>query len=147
MAVTETAFNACNAVVELDDANGVMRDISGHANNVDMELTKEIGDYKVFGSPYKWRLECGKDGSVTLDVVMDKDTLGGFRLLKDWYTNGGARRFRVSAPDASIGNTRWWGYFLLENLKWAFSATEAGAIMVSASLLPNGAIEGEVITT
>lgn len=149
MAVSSTAFNACNAKIYLDNSAGTYVDVSGYANKIDLELSQEIGEFDVFGTSYKQRIRgCKKDGKASMEVVMDKDTNGAFRLLKDWYQNGsGARRIQVSAPDEAVGDDRWWGYFLLKSLSWSFSATEANAVMVKAELVPSGGILYETVTT
>ena len=69
MAETSTPRNACDVAVWLDDADGVALDISGSSNQVDLALDFKLGEYTTFGGCCTYRLECGQDGTITLNAV------------------------------------------------------------------------------
>lgn len=148
MPVTSTAINGCDAVIYLDNASGVATDISGMANEFNMELNKDLGDFKVFGNAWRFRLECGKDASVDLSVVYSRDVDGGLDILRDWFFNGsGARTLEINLPRESIGGDKYQLEAMLESLSIPVASDEAGPIMVSAKLKPNGPVLYSVITT
>jgi hypothetical protein len=148
MPVTGTAINGCDAVVLLKDATSVMRNVSGTGNNIKLDLSKDLGDFKVFGDAWRYRLECGKDASLDFDVVYSQDVDGGLDILRDWYFNGhGARTIQINLPDNSIGSDRYEMEAMLESLSIPISAEEAGPITVSATLKPNGPVLYSVVTT
>lgn len=148
MPVTSTAINGCDAVIYLDNASGVAVNISGMANEFNMELNKDLGEFKVFGNAWRWRLECGKDASVDLSVVYSRDVDGALDILRDWYFNGsGARTLELNLPNESIGADKYQLEAMLENLSIPTVSDEAGPIMVSATLKPNGPVLWSVVTT
>ena len=66
MADTTTAFTACDVVVELDDASGTLRDISGSTSKVEANFDNNIGEFRTLGgSQWKNRIQCGKDVSLS----------------------------------------------------------------------------------
>lgn len=147
MAATQTAFNACNAAIIAADNLGVDHDISGTVNKVEVSLTRDVKDYVVFGDANHWRLSCKKDGQVTIDIVASKDTFGGLNILSDWYDRGDFRHFRAMAPSSAIGSKSVEGYFLVTDLKMPMDAADAGPIMISATLVPNGPITISTVST
>ena len=148
MAATTTSVNACNAVIRLDNGSDVLTDISGSSNELNMEFSKPIAEFKVFGLDWHKRMQCGKDASFSLKVVYTTATDEGFDLLKDWYFTGdGTKTLQVNLPSDNTGNDRYSGEFLLESLSWGLVASEAGPIMVSAELKPDGEVTYAVISS
>lgn len=148
MPVTSTAINGCDAKLWIDNASGVLTDISGMANEFSMELNKDLGEFKVFGDPWRYRLECGKDASIDLQVIYSRDVDGGLDILRDWYFNGsGARTVRIMLPREVVGGDSYELEAMLESLSIPVTSDEAGPIMVSATLKPNGPVVYSVLTT
>jgi hypothetical protein len=147
--VTTTPVNACDTTVYLDTHLGVATDISGMSNSISFEITNALGEYNVFGGVWMMRMACKLDGSLELGIVMSKDSDGAHRLLSDWiFTyNKEARRVIFFLPTEAIGNDRYEGYYLIENYTFDVSADEAGPIICTASLKPNGPIYKSVATT
>ena len=148
MVATSTAINGCDAQLLAAGPDGTMYDISGSSSEFTLDLNKDVGDYKVFGNKWKFRLDCGKDATLTLNVVYTKTNNEGFDLLRDWYFNGsGARRFILRLPDGSVGSDEYDGYYVLESMSIPSPADEPAPIIVSATLLPNGPILYSVVST
>jgi hypothetical protein len=147
MTTTTTAANACNAVIWLDSSAGAPTNIQGSSTKVTMGLKNDLGEYKVFADRWKYREQCGADWSVTLEVVYSTTASEGFTLLKDWFFSGSAttRSVRIQMPDGSTGSDQYDGEMLLETLDWDMAADEAGPVIVTAGLLPNGALTHNVI--
>lgn len=150
MPAPTTAINGCDAVIFLEDESLVLQDISGDGNSFELELSNEIGQYKTFGQTWPKRLACGKDASLSLDVVYRMEASGenpaALGMLRDWFFNGGdSRLIKLCLPDNSSGNDSYYGYFVLETLTIPAAADEADPIMVSAEFLPNGDVTYEVI--
>jgi len=72
MVATSTAINGCDAQILMAGPDGTMYDISGSSNEFTLDFNNVIGDYKVYGSKWPLRLQCGKDASLTLNVVYTK---------------------------------------------------------------------------
>lgn len=147
MAQTTTARNACDARLYLDNASGVLVDISGSTNNVKIGLTRDIGDFKSFGTQWRGRLTCGRDSKVSLVIIFSTTASEGYQLLKGWWTAGGDRTFQVDIPEDAIGNDRYSGEFVLASLDLPLASDDAKPIAVTAELLPNGAVDITAIAT
>lgn len=140
MVATATAYNYCDAVLKLDNASGVPKDISGQSNKVDMELSNMIGEFKPFGSKFYIRMACGKDATISVDGVCSTTADEALDLLQDWYQNAPetARTFTIDAPDSSPGGSRYTFEVLLESLSIPGTADEANPAVWSAELKPTG---------
>jgi len=152
MALTTTALNSCDVVLELCDGEtpAVAHDISGSSNSIDLNFDHEICDFRVFGSCYPGRLECGKDASVTLNIVYSSAADEAWSLLRDWYygvCNPGQRCLHIYIPNKIAGADHFWGDFFIQNLSWTLTAGDACPIMVTASLLPDGEVHYEAYTS
>ena len=142
MATTTTATNACSAVVSVDSGAGVLTNVSGSSASASMTLNTELGEYKVFGDQWKYRLACAQDSEVSIDVIYTTTADEGFDILRDWWFDATgyatARTVRIDMPDSTAGSDRYTAEMLLESLSWDMPAGEAGPVMVSAALKPNG---------
>lgn len=148
MVATSTAINGCDAQILFAGPDGTMYDISGSSNEFTLDLNNDVGDFKTFGNKWRYRLQCGKDATLTLNVVYTMTNNEGFDLLRDWYFNGkGAREVRLRLPDGSIGSDEYEGYFVLETMSIPSPSDEPAPIMVSATLLPNGPVNWSVVST
>jgi hypothetical protein len=137
MPTATDVINACGANVKLDNASNTLVDISGTGNEANIDLDQELGEYKVFGNAYKYRIACARDGSVELTVFYSTSSADGFALLKDWYFNSPntARTLKVT-----VGSDEYTGEMMLEKLTFPLKADEAKPIAVKASLKAHGAI-------
>ncbi len=146
MAQTSSAINACNAVIKLDNKDGVLADISGSANNVSMDFSNDIGEFKSFGTRWRGRLECGSDAAIKLDIIYSQDDAEAFTVLREWYfSDRGHKTMVVDIPDSNPGGDRYTFEVFLEKMSVPAKADEAGPIIVSCDLKPTGAVEGTVI--
>lgn len=150
MPETTTAVNSCNLSVYVDDADNVPVDVSGSSRRAQLQLMQEVADYRVFGSKWKKRMTCGKEGTITLDVVYSTADDEGLAVLRDWWfseESGNARTVRILVPENAVGSDDYQGEYNLTNLDIPLDASEAGPITVSAELVSNGEITYGVTTT
>lgn len=140
MPATETAINACDVVLHVDDADGIPVDISGSANSLNPQFTTDMGEYNVFGAGWRQRLMCMRDATITLQVVYSAAADEGFQLLKSWFANQHTLRktLRWMVPDDSVGSDDQSGEFFLSQWSYTATAGEAGPIMASFTLVQAG---------
>lgn len=138
MPATSTAVNACGVRIWIDDEKGQLANVSGSANEFNLEFSKELGEFKVFGEGSYNRLECGKDAQLDITVLFTTATREGFDILKRWLVLGGKRTIRIEVP--ASGDV-WQGEYLLEKLPIGGKADDAKPIMVKASFKPDGAVD------
>lgn len=146
---TTTAVNACDCGLWLDNAAGTPVDIGGSSNQVRTNLDHEIGKFSVFANEWPGRLECGKDATLTLQIIYSTTTDEGWDVLKTWYfsTPPGSRTLSLYIPDKNVGSDKFSGEMKLSALNWTASRGEPGPILVTATLLPDGDFEHTVAAT
>lgn len=140
MAQTTSAINACGAVLEVDDILGVPNNISGSSNRANLKLSKAMGQGVTFEGEWNFRLECKKDGSLELLVMYTTDTDEGWELLADWWEAGGNRTVKVYPAGKINGAKMFSAEYKLQDLDLPIDGTDPNPIMVTATLLPDGAI-------
>ena len=146
---TTTAINACDVALWLDDNAGAPVDISGSSNQVRTNLDNNIGKFSVFQAEWPGRLECGKDATITLQIIYSSAADEGWDVLKQWYFTKppGSRSLAVYIPDKNIGSDKFYGEMKLSSLNWTSSRDEAGPILVTATLLPDGDFDWTIAAT
>lgn len=149
MAQTTTAVNACDVAIWLDNGTLTPTDIGGSSNNVDLDFDHDIGEFRTFASRWPGRLECGKDANFTLNIVYSTTADEAFDILKTWYfaSSPGNRTLSVYIPDKDVGSDHFQGEFKIASLSWTAGADEAGPIMVTANLLPDGEVTHSTLAT
>lgn len=142
MAESTTVVNACDVVLKLDDDSETLVDISGSSNQISMNFDHDIEAYKVFGTTWRRRLECGKDANFSLRVLYSEAASEAAAIIKDWYfTNPpGDRSFEVYVPDESAGSDRYYGEVKIASMAFELVSDAAGPIIITASLVPNGEV-------
>jgi len=83
--MTTTAWTGCDVGVWLDNQAGALADIGGSSNSVEIDLKQEIGDYRAFGTPWKGRIQCGRDASIKLKIMATKAQAEAMRIALDWF--------------------------------------------------------------
>lgn len=145
MPVTSTAFTACDAVIELSDGVA-LRDISGSMNTVDANFENQIGEFRVFGSQWKQRIQCGKDASFTIKGVATTGANEIREIIEEWFFSGsGPRAFQFSAEGTSVGDVRYSAQVVLKNFKFNLDAGSSDPVMFDIELSPNGEVIREII--
>lgn len=150
MAETTTAVNACDVKIHVDNSSGVPVDISGSSNRASLELRQTVESYRVFGQRWMKRKTCAKEGTVQLDVVYSEAADEGLDILRDWWfsnDSGTPRTVRLMVPSDAVGDDDYMGEFVLENLSIPIDAGQTGPIIVSATLLSEGAITYAALAT
>lgn len=142
MALTTTAWTACDAVISLDNGAGNLIDISGSSNSVDIDLKNDIGEFKNFGTKWRGRIACGKDATIKLKITASKATAEAMKTSLAWFfsdTNT-SRSIRIQTPDATTGSDQFDAEVVLESLSIPLAADDAKPVMCELNLLPNGAV-------
>lgn len=146
MPPTSTAFTACDAVIELGDASNVLQDISGSTNNLDANFENQIGEFRVFGTQWKMRIQCGKDATFSIKGVATTGVNEIRELIDEWYFSGsGPRDFQFSVEGDSAGDIRYSASVVLKTYKFSADASSADPVMYNIELAPNGEVTREII--
>lgn len=144
------AINACDAVIQITDAANVFTDISGTSNEVSMDLSNSIGEWKPFGQKFKRRLDCGKDAKISFKgfySVGQNQGKEAVDIFKEWYfRKGGTRTLRVMIPDDSVGSDLYEADVLIDTFSIPAKSDDANPIMFSADLLPDGTLTWDYVT-
>lgn len=142
MADTTTAFTACDVVVELDDASGTLRDISGSTSKVEANFDNNIGEFRTLGgSQWKNRIQCGKDASFKLTGIASTTANEIRDIIETWFISGsGLRTFRFAQPAGTAGSKRYAAECVLKSYKFSDDAADANPVMYEVELLPSGSV-------
>jgi len=142
MTTTTTAICPTNVVIRLDNAAGVLTDISGSTNKCEIKFNNLIAEYSVFGNTWQNRKACGKDGSFALDIIYTTTASEALDLLNGWFfgPSDAARSIQVDVPDGLTGSDRYEAEVVLSEHNIPLQARSGEVVMVSMTLLPNGAI-------
>lgn len=145
MPPTSSAFTACDAVIELSDGT-VLQDISGSTNTVDANFENQIGEFRVFGTQWKQRIQCGKDASFSIKGVATTGVAEIREIIDEWFFQGsGPRDFQFSAEGDSAGDVRYSASVVLKSYKFGLDSGSADPVMYSIELAPNGEVTREII--
>jgi hypothetical protein len=146
-ATTTTAVNACDCVIELENAASAMVDISGSSNKVSLQFGKNFGEFKPFGSAYPVRLTCGKDMDGNLDIVWTTAVQEGRDIAEQWFfETDDVRTLRVSVPDNSVGSIQYSGPVICESYPLDLESNNADPVMISLPVKAAGEWTRTVIT-
>lgn len=139
MQTTSTVVNACDAVIELEDDGGIMREISGSSNEVLIDFDNDLGDYKAFGNRWKGRLECGSDAVFKLKFLYSTAANEALDIWKSWFFGTrGHRRIKVYIPAKITGADIYEAdVFLGKTTGIGGNAGTAGPIMPSIECKPH----------
>ena len=142
MALDSGIVNACDVVIKLDNAAGVLQDISGSSNEVGFNFDADIAEFTVFGYMWYGRLCCRKKGAVSMNLWYSTTADQGFDIIKNWWDVDpcALRTLEVFIPDDTAGSDKWSGEFMLAHFDFTASSDEAGPIAVKVDLLPREAI-------
>lgn len=142
MAQTTTAINACGAVIKIDNSSPTLTDISGSSNNASLSFSVETATGVTFEGDWNFRLQCKKDASLEIAVMWTTTTDEGRELLETWFaaSSPGARTVEVYPNGTATGERVYSGEFLIEELSIPMAANEAGPIVATATLSPDGAV-------
>jgi len=136
MAQTQDAVNACDAEVFLDDATGVLQDISGSSNSVSFTWDNSLGEFHTFGAPWRAMQECGKAIDVTLNAVYSLPAAEAVAILLDWWyaIPSGRRTLEVNMPDNNVGSDHFEGEYRLDSLQATLDPADPNATIMTAEL-------------
>lgn len=149
MTESTTIVNSCDVAVWIDNASGVLKDISGVTNKAKLSMKKNTGMKRVFGSRGPRRMSCGDDWQIDLTVVYSTAADEGLDILRDWAIGGedSARTVHIYVPDKNVGSDNYFGEFILDSFDINLDAEDAGPIEVSAVLMIDGDITHSTVAT
>lgn len=142
-------INACDVVIHLETHDQVLHDISGQTNRVEFQFSRDLQEFSVFGQTWKVRMGCKLDGTLNIAIAFTADNLEGWAILKDWWFNYPTehRRCRVMIPDASIGSDDLDGEYVISSISLPVDSSQAGPIIVTATLMQTEGINLGVVAT
>lgn len=150
MAQTTTSVNACDVVIELDNADGTLTDISGSSNQCGMSMSSNVGETNTFDGQWAIRRVCKTSVNVSLQAVYSTADVEALNTLADWWfagSYGDARTCTISVPDDTAGSDEYTGEFVLTSLNIPLSADDAAPILVTAELQNQGAFSRATIAS
>lgn len=137
MPATTTAFTACDAVLRLDDATNSLRDISGSSSTTEVNFDNKIGEFRVFGTEWTTRVQCGKDASFKIKGVATTGANEIREIIEAWFFDGsGARTFQLNSPDENAGSYRYTAEVFLKSFKFSADPKSADPLMYDIELVP-----------
>lgn len=143
---TTTVANGCDAIIELDDLTGNLRDISGESNSFEIQFKNDVGDFKTFASKWRGRLTCGKDATIKLKGLWSRGANELRQMIMDWYfVSGGKKTLRVSSPDGAAGSDQFTMETVLSDFNIPMPSDDAKPIMFEINLLPDGVVNYAMI--
>jgi hypothetical protein len=100
-------ISACNVRIRVDNALGVLTDVSGEGNSWGLNLEHQTSEYKTFydavAEDWFRQMQCGRKGDGAYKVLVDPQNTSVYNLLADWWFLGGARTMSVDIPRGAGG--------------------------------------------
>ena len=147
MAQTTTALNACNNVIEIDDAGGTPQDVSGSTSKFDANFDKQLGEAYTFEGTDPIRLTCKRNATFNISAMYTRDGTEARALIESWYQTGGLRTVSLY-PEGQVNGARFYqGEFHLKSFKFSGDASDANPMMMDCEIVPSGAITFDNYTT
>ncbi len=142
MPQTTTAVNACDASIWLDNTSGVLTDVSGSSNTINMEFTEQVGNVRNFGTRWQIRLTCGLDATFGFTAVYSTAAGEARDILLDWFFNkpGQNKTLKVYLPDKNVGSDVYSAEVKLVSMPIGVEAGSAEPMTISCQLLPDGPV-------
>lgn len=136
MPQTDSAQNALDCVINLEDAGGTLRNISGSTSTISQDLAHTLGEFFTGMSKYPGRIDGRRDATFSLEVVYSQGSDEGFMILRDWWFADppGARDIEIYIPDTSAGSDLYYGRIRIGNLTIPSDYSESDPIPVTAEL-------------
>lgn len=149
MAQTTNGVNACDVVLQVDNASGTLTNVSGSTNQASLDLSAASAETNTFEGDWAIKKSCKKAATLSIQALYSVIETEGLNILMDWYFNslGTSRTVQIDIPSAAVGGDRYSGEWTLESLSLPLSADDAGVILVSASLSNDGEVVRSTIAS
>lgn len=150
MAQTTSSVNACDVVLQVDNASGVLTDLSGSSNQASISMSSNTGQAFTFDGEWALQHICGKSASMSIQAIYSTEDAEALNLLADWWFGtayNDARSVQVDIPDSNAGSDRYSGEFVLSSANIPLSAEDAAPILASFELLNQGAFTRAAIAS
>lgn len=146
---TTTGANACNAQIWLDDASSTARNLSGQTSVMTPSFTQPNGEFFTFGAKWPKNLQCPLKGTIAVQSVYTTASNEAREIIFDWFFNhsGTNRSLAIYTPTKDVGCDKFSGEFKLTDFTFTGTAGEPGPMMVSYTLVPDGAVTWSVAGT
>lgn len=142
MTQTTTAKNACDASIWIDNVSGVLTDVSGSSNTINMEFTEQVGTVRNFGTRWQILLTCGLDATFGFTAVYSMTANEAKAILLDWFFNkpGTNKTIKVYLPDKNVGSDVYTAEVKLISMPITVEAGSAEPMVISCQLRPDGPV-------
>lgn len=150
MATTTTDRNACSSSIWIDDGTGTLVDVSGNSNSFDYTFTIEIGDWQAFQDSWRQRLACGRDGAFTLNAVYTTTATEAYQILNAWFFSAAyltPRTLSWYVPTKNVGSNYYTTCVLMPSFTVTLDPTDAGPVIATIELVPDGEISHSIVAT
>jgi len=149
MAQTTTSENACDVVLQIDNSDGTLTDISGSSNQCTMDFSRNVAEVFTFDGDWSIKKSCKSGVTISVQVLYSITADEGRDLLEDWIfdTPTTSRSVRIDVPDSTVGGVRYEGEFVIESYNLPLSAEDAGVIICSANLSNDGEFTRDAISS
>lgn len=141
MAQTTTAINGCSGVIKVDNDSGVLQDVSGSANRIEMDRSLRMSDdIYTFGSAFPITKTCGKQAALNMRIVYSTEELEAMQLFNEWHENHSTdkRTVQIDMPDSNPGSDRYSFECYLQRIRTPFEAGDPNPVLVEIELKPTG---------
>lgn len=149
MAQTTTAVNACNVVLQVDNASGTLTDVSGSTNQAGMSFSINTSETNTFEGQWAIKKACKTAVSISVSATYSVTETEALNIFADWFFNShtASRSVQIDIPDSTVGSDRYAGEFVLESFDVPLDAGDAGVILSSVSLANDGAFTRATISS
>jgi len=142
MPQTTTAVNACDASIWIDNASGVLTDVSGSSNTINMSFAEQVGAVRNFGTRWEILLTCGLSAKFGFTAVYSTSATEAKAILLDWFFNkpGTNKTLKVYLPKKDVGADVYTAEVKLVTMPITVQAATAEPMQISCELQPDGAV-------
>jgi len=142
MTQTTTAQNACDASIWLDNTSGVLTDVSGSSNTINMNFAEQVGSKRNFGTRWEILLTCGLSATFAFTAVYSMTAQEAKAILLDWFFNkpGTNKTLKVYLPDKNVGSDVYTAEVKLITMPIVVQASSADPMEISCTLQPDGPV-------
>lgn len=105
------AIASGRGVFSIDNASGVLTDVTNGVESATINVTKNVGGYHTLGDAWQLTIEGGKMWTASLSIINETGTGNASEILSAWAVaaNGSTRTMQFDMPDSTTGSIRYSG--------------------------------------